>query len=147
MKHLVCNIFLFILVVCASVAVHAATMCVRDDTIMVVLDTTKYQTSSSFNRNEMTWSITFPYGTITGVASCNATANTSTGVSDANMATYTTGKYCWCKMLKPVASKWIFYSDMNYVHTCDESCARNCANHFGPENSISQRTRLFNSIY
>lgn len=116
----------------------AANMCVKNDTVFAVLDPVIAPTSTSYDNAEHTWSATFSYGTISGIAGCGA-YNTMGGANAVNIktpnqnapslsATTTSYYICACKMLLPVESYWInvFYSGSSTTAACSTLCAGRC---------------------
>ena len=112
------------------IASYSANMCVKDDAYVIVLDPQIAGTVISNDTTNKTWSTQFPYGVISGIGTCsnvvNSTAGTPATDQTAISVTNTTGAYCYCKMLRPFESQWIFI--FKYVHSgaCSASC--NCAN-------------------
>ncbi|MBQ0013374.1 MAG: hypothetical protein KBS86_02280, partial [Proteobacteria bacterium] len=92
-----------------------------------------------------TWGVTFRYGKIKGIASCNSTPGTGATPTNENFSQTSTGRYCWCKMTEPVGSKWVFFTDaVAQGYPCDYVCAWGCA-HYGQTYS-SLREGLFGSV-
>ncbi len=76
------------------------------------------------------WGTTFSYGVVKGIASCNGT-NGSYGVAtDQEFSNTSNGRYCWCKMTSPAASRWVFRLDVDFLYG-EGVCAYNCANGCG----------------
>ena len=147
MKSFFCGILSFAVTMGAFVTTNAETMCVRDDTVMVVLDETTFTGTYAGNSNNMTWTATFPYGKISGIASCNGTGGVGMyAVSNTEFATTITGSHCWCKMLKPVASKWQYQGSLVSISNCKSNCAGLCGSRTGPESGLTSRSNLFGSI-
>lgn len=118
----------------------AANMCVKNDTVFVVLDPIIAATSTSYDNAEHTWSATFSYGTISGIAGCGGysamggtnAVNVKTPNQNAPSISATTTNYyiCACKMLLPVESYWInvYYSGSGTTAACSTLCAGTCRN-------------------
>lgn len=68
--------------------------------------------------------------TVEGVGVCSNNAGTSSTRDNLSFDTSSTtnNKYCWCKMISPAISKWV-YSGGNKTSeaTCLRDCAANCA--------------------
>lgn len=101
------------------------------------------------------WGKVFPYGNISGISVCSTISGTAnTAATDAQTTTlneeYTaqagvgdnTGFYCWCKMINPSSSKWVYYGSRTNASTCASSCASYC----GSTNTAAFRTALYNSV-
>ena len=118
-----------------------------NDTTAIILDPSVAGTNHTGNTTESTWSVTFPNYTISGIASCNnidgkwATAYPE--YNDVFTPGQTTGPNCWCRMLKPVRSAWVFYDTFSSASECATKCASYCGNYvrFG----TSFRSGLFSS--
>ena len=142
----------------------AATVCVEDDVVAVVLDgsqTTSTYTNSPLSDQNGTgdWTVTFAYGTVYGVSSCLASSATytpavssltqgaTTGKIVVNNATVvggeSTGGYCWCKMVHPFESRWVFWGSRS-ANSCKANCAYNCAQ--GARSIGTMRTSMFTII-
>lgn len=141
MKKLMLIIFLF--VVCASG--RASTFCAKSD--MVVLGVNYENTKSTgYQSSGFDWRINLDgFGVVSGVASCSnlkpdttsvalhnclggnrpasnwgGTAATNGDVND-NFYGRSDGQNCWCKMMHPFESGWVYL----YIYQAD--CATNCA--------------------
>lgn len=123
--------------VCAVVVpmvAQATTMCATDDTIAVVLDPMINGSTTAYNADLFEWSTTFSYGTVFGIATCVDTAGSSNQVvaelksSDGTVATggERSGRYCWCQMIHPARSRWVFRNAYGSVDLCGSYCADHC---------------------
>ena len=130
------------------VAVNAANMCIKDDAVMIVLDPQVAGTALSNNRTGKTWSTRFSYGVISGIGGCYSNVGATQGVvasDQVNITPYSSGKYCYCKMLKPMESAWVFSGyigggDIN----CDIDCASTCSSRAA--SAVALRAGLFGNI-
>ena len=154
-----------IFLICVMQPAFATEMCARNNMIVVPLDSNVGGSGNSYNQAEMVWSATFPYGVISGEATCLSAAEG--GKPSGSMGSYTnsdgkmlpqdealagrTGQdpdgndrgYCWCKMTHPASSRWVFrYSDSASY------CASTCANYCGlyAQNYAALRSGLFGSV-
>lgn len=126
MQKYIC-LMIFGLTVCYGA--NAATMCTASDTVTVVLDPNIAGTGYTQDANLKTWQATFSYGKIYGIASCNKTSGSVGMVNIGTVMSQTDeGQYCWCKMLVPAVSAWVF-EDGNSDSA--SNCAVFCANHCG----------------
>ena len=87
-----------------------------------------------------TWTTEFPYGTISGITSCNSITGTwgtaySSNQNNITAGYQTDGVQCWCRITIPVRSAWVFYhtydSDSECASACTYACAYNGQNHSG----------------
>ena len=119
-----------VFLICVMQPAFATEMCARNNMIVVPLDSNVGGSGYSQNQAEMVWSATFPYGVISGEATCLSAAEG--GKPSGSMGSYTnsdgnmlpqdealagrTGQdpdgndrgYCWCKMTHPACSRWVF---------------------------------------
>ncbi len=142
----------------------ATEMCARNNMIVIPLDSNVGGSGNSYNQKEMVWSATFPYGMISGEATCLSAAEG--GKPSGTMGVYTNvdGQmldqsvpaglmhydannnergYCWCRMTHPAASRWVFARSFSASH-----CASNCANICGSyaRADAALRSGLFGSV-
>ena len=121
-------------------------ICVKPTTSMIVLDPNVNGSGSSNNAATKTWSVTFTYGVVSGIAGCIDTTDTATVPGDevqSTLSTTTTGGRCYCKMLYPVSSRWVFaYNASAY---CAQYCTSNCSAEYTLKNQTF-RQNLFGSI-
>lgn len=100
----------------------------------VALDMDTTQCTASFTPSYSTeWSVNCTTDgvsvPITGIATCSSTAGSEEGevVDTVEMPQSSGGNwYCWCKMISPAVSSWVFYSSMSYSF-CWQKCADYCA--------------------
>ena len=109
---------------------NATTMCVTSDNTNIILDPSIQGTSSTKDEATKTWTVTFPYGTVSGIATCNSTSGTYARAYpeynfDNNHAS-SEGVYCWCRMTSPVRSAWVSAHDPSSASVCASNCAGNC---------------------
>ena len=150
---------LFLFIISTSVA-NAAQMCVKDDTLLVVLDPVISPTSTSFNEDNHSWSATFSYGTISGVAGCGNYRTlgqlSGTGIGDVKpsvnqsavelVGTDINMYICACKMLMPVESLWInaYYQQDSATAACSTLCAEKCATRVNESPTV--RANIFGNV-
>ena len=63
---------------------------------------------------EPTYTLAYPYNTIPTVSNSSDTTNVN----------------CWCKMISPAVSRWVFAKTHTSVGDCAASCAFYCIDHF-----------------
>lgn len=149
---------LLLLLLVFPLTANAANMCVKDDALFVVLDPNVAPTSTSYDNDARTWSATFSFGTISGIAGC-ATASsvgesTSIGAKSSSQSAISlngmsqTGVMCACKMLLPVESYWIngvYVSGTANGQPCKTYCAQRCANVINAS-AVTVRSGIFGNV-
>ena len=103
----------------------ASVMCSSNDYVTLVLDPGIAGTGYTYSAAQMTWTTTFPYGNISGVAVCNDNAGIYGVASNAEQSN-TGGVKCWCKMTHPAVSRWVFRYSYSSASDCAVHCARGC---------------------
>ena len=101
---------------------YAVTKCVK------LTPSTTCPTSSGNGSN---WSATCGGIEIQGVAFCGSQDGGSTGTKSGTVTTSSTSdnnKYCWCKMVSPAVSSWVFGRSTSSGGLCTSSCSYSCAN-------------------
>lgn len=92
------------------------------------------------------WGVVFPYGDVTGISVCSSLAKSGSGTYPVatseqiatleNELSSQTGqygslgsdkKYCYCKIVGPAASQWVFREAISSSSLCGNSCAGHCA--------------------
>ena len=161
MKKLFVILFAFLPIVAT-----ARTMCVRDNSLVVSLDSSVLGTASAYNTTEWVFWVDFPYGRIYGEGTC-LSANESLGQT-VQGSYYGAGDYantiitaepgmygtdadgnartsCWCRITNPAQSLWVY---RNTESGCTQYCTRYCGdfikNNLG--GSYKFRAALFKSI-
>ena len=121
---------------------YAVTKCVK-------LTPSTTCTSSYGATGQSNWSATCGGIKIQGVAFCGSQKGGSAGATTESVTTSSNpdnNKYCWCKMVSPAVSSWVFY---NYPSTtagvCATTCAYGCALGAGQTNSAF-RSALFSGL-
>ncbi len=119
------KIFLFLLVFLAHFSVYgAATRCIYKPY--------SCSTPSSSISNVSDTTINCSGQSVTVMGMC-ANQLGASGTGEAANQLYISvsnvelSKYCWCKMLKPVASKWIYLSERTNASDCISYCTSACA--------------------
>ena len=119
----------------------------------VALDSSTTTCTSTMTYGKADWSATCTTnGTsvpIKGIAMCsNQAADAQYGTSDAittvSSTTDTTNVNCWCKMVEPAVSSWVFI----YVYTSASYCARDCSDYcaYRARSDSEFRSALFGSL-
>ena len=98
----------------------------------IILDPSVDGTNSTYNQTEATWETTFPYGIVSGIASCNDISGSGYGKTYSGNQNNITQGYqedqmnCWCRMTTPVRSAWVFLNTRTSTSECVSACARFC---------------------
>ena len=153
-----------IFLICVMQPAFATEMCARNNMIVVPLDSNVGGSTSSYNQAEMVWSATFPYGVISGEATCLSAAEG--GKPSGSMGSYTNVDgdmleqsvpaglrhydadnndrgYCWCRMTHPASSRWVIGISHSASY-CASSCAYYCASI--AHSNAAVRSGLFGSV-
>ena len=107
------------------------------------LDPDVAPTTYTYDAANMTWDVTAPYGHLTGIAVCNSTEGTRSTASGTDFPTGTSGVHCWCKMLSPGRSAWVYSIESSSASDCASSCAAYCGARV--RNRSDFRSALFGS--
>lgn len=119
----------------------------------VALDASTTTCTSTSTKGNADWSATCTTNDtsvpIKGIAMCsNQQADTTDGTSDAittvSSSTDTTNMYCWCKMVEPAVSPWIYVSQTVSASECASLCSYVCAGRI--RNNSTYRSVLFGSL-
>ena len=119
---------------------YAVTKCVK-------LTSSTTCTSYSGGYNQSNWSATCGGIEIQGVALCGSQDGGSTGTKSENVTTSSTSddnKNCWCKMVSPAVSSWVFNRSGSAAGYCATNCASNCA--FYAQINSAFRSALFSGL-
>ena len=83
---------------------------------------------------------------ISGISQCSSTSGSSVGqkATALKISGGTDDKYCWCKMVSPAVSSWVFAADSGSASYCAYSCASNCAANAAYDASF--RSALFSGL-
>ena len=93
------------------------------------------ENGNTSNQEDATWTTTFPYGIISGIASCNDIFGTGYGKPYSGNQNNITAGYqdgqsnCWCRMTSPVRSAWVFNYTYGLASECTSRCAYSCGNY------------------
>ena len=119
---------------------YAVTKCVK-------LTSSTTCTSYSGATSQSNWSATCGGIEIQGVAFCGSQKGGSAGVTTETVTTSSTSdnnKYCWCKMVSPAVSSWVFMYSISSAANCALNCASSCASY--ARNSPAFRSGLFSGL-
>ncbi len=83
---------------------------------------------------------------ISGISQCSSTSGSSTGqkATSLEISGGTDDKYCWCKMVSPAVSTWVFDNGLGSAANCAINCAYACAGDVA--SFASFRSALFSGL-
>ena len=128
-------------------SVLAVSLCSKTGIVTVVLDPSIGGTGYSYNNDAGVWKTNFSYGTVTGISTCQSVAGSAQGDFSVEISANggeNNGKYCWCKMTHPMASRWVFRSVNKSDDICWSNCTYSCG--YGAEAVEALRVGLFGSV-
>ena len=132
-KHL---IIAGIICVASIPPAYAVTKCVK---------LTPSTTCTSPSGNGSNWSVTCGGIEIQGVAFCGSQDGGTMGAISENVTTSTDdNKCCWCKMVSPAVSSWVFNVSAESAGACAYLCAYNCAGR--ARGNSAWRSALFSGL-
>ena len=156
MKKIVLILYLF-----ATIPCIATEMCARNDTVVIPLDSEVSATGGGNNASESIWWAIFPYGRIYGYSTLLSAAEGGQSNGSYGSITNTDGKmlplsdelagrsgldangnerkYCWCRIIHPVKSAWVFAAA-----NCANNCAACCYNYTRSYSKV--RNAMFMSV-
>jgi len=137
------------IVICGTTTpTNATTMCITNDNTSIILDPSIEGTGYTRDDATMTWTVTFDYGTVSGIATCNSTSGTLKRAYPSynfdNDHAGSTGIYCWCRMTYPVRSAWVSWYEFSSKATCASLCARRCGDYLQKDH-LDYRESVYNS--
>ena len=122
-------------------SVYAVTKCVK-----LTAGTTC--TADTFvDAGQSDWTATCGGVLISGIGFCSSQDGGTTGAASNVLTTSldeADNRYCWCRMLSPAVSRWVFYLDFEFPGRCAYYCARNCAGNAA--GTAVFRTALFSGM-
>ena len=135
--RILCGLFLLICILYLSHA-NAVVQCIK-------LDPATVCTTSNDCYNVADCSVDCDITPVVLVGQCGSvsgTADVSTLDNVTISATATDNKYCWCKIVSPAVSKWVYRYEYSAASSCFQQCARGCRNAmiFNSATDISFRT-------
>lgn len=102
----------------------------------------------SFNKVE--WVATCNNTPVHGIGLCSDTPGTTIGTTGQPTLTYSNNaQYCWCKMLYPAVSSWVFAFDFKAYGDCAQECSIQCEIKLGDKNTdgTNFRQAIFHGLY
>ena len=111
--------------------VHAVQKCVALDASSTTCTSTPTAGNADWSATCTTNGTSVP---IKGIAMCsNQKADAQYGTSDAittvSSTTDTDNIYCWCKMVEPAVSSWVYNDTYTSAGSCEYACSIFCANY------------------
>ncbi len=125
---------------------HAVQKCVALDASTTTCTSTAASGNADWSATCTTNGTSVP---IKGIAMCSnqaadATYGTSDAITTVSSTSDTTNVNCWCKMVEPAVSSWVFIYAYTSAGHCAANCSGNCA-HSARYNSAF-RSALFSSL-
>lgn len=136
-KHLI-----IVGIICAASIppAYAVTKCVK-------LTSSTTCTSYSGAIGQSNWSMTCGGIEIQGVVFCGSQNGGSIGTKSETVTTSSTSdnnKHCWCKMVSPAVSSWVFRYSYASASSCAFYCANGCA--YDAQRISALRSALFSGL-
>ena len=125
---------------------HAVQKCVALDASTTTCTSTPTAGNADWSATCTTNGTSVP---IKGIAMCsNQAADAAYGTSDAittvSSSSDTTNVNCWCKMVEPAVSSWVFVYAYSSAGNCAFICSHYCASYALSDSAF--RTALFSSL-
>ena len=117
-------VFIFALFICGTT--NAATMCVK-------LNASKNCSFKSPGYYTSDWTSTCSSVAVSGIGYCSSKDGGTRGTKSSSLTVSDTveeNKYCWCKMVSPAVSSWVFHIGTNTAAICARYCTYYCASIF-----------------
>ena len=138
--HFSKGVFLFGAIIALCPPAFAVTKCVK-----LSSSTTCYNNSGE--RGQSNWSATCGGISIQGIGFCGSQYGGSIGKTTDTVETSRfndDNKYCWCRMISPAVSRWVFIMGYQSAGDCANSCASVCAPNV--LNFAAFRSALFSNL-
>ncbi len=125
---------------------HAVQKCVALDASTTTCTSTPVNGNADWSATCTTNGTSVP---IKGIAMCsNQKADAAYGTSDAittvSSTSDTTNVNCWCKMVEPAVSSWVFFGAYSSAGLCARGCSAGCASYAQADSAF--RSALFSSL-
>ena len=134
-----------ILCAISAAPAHAVTKCVAlNSNTTCTSDYSQYQNHTDWAATCTTNGVSTP---ISGIGICSSTSDSSTSQTATELDTSSTSddnKYCWCRMISPAVSRWVFSNALSSGSYCAMNCANVCAHNVLIRAAF--RTALFGSL-
>ena len=140
------KIIILICMIFVPAIVFGATMCAKNNTLVVALDSSVGGSTYTQDNANSKWTTTFAYGIVKGVSACTSFSGGSQGNTTKNEITRgeRNGRYCWCRLTHPVSSLWAFNYDYGSASNCASNCTYACGNRV--QDNVALRAGLFGSV-
>ena len=114
--------------VLTTTGAHAVTKCVAlNSSTTCTSDDEQYEYHANWAATCTTNGVSTP---IIGIGICSSTRGSDyqTATELDTSETSDDNKYCWCRMISPAVSRWVFHSWHTKAGFCARMCASYCAN-------------------
>lgn len=120
-----------IYILCGILMINSAfaiTICKKTNTAIAILNKVVGGTPTV---SDNTWSVAMTDGTtVRGKALCSGLPGSGFAVVNTAVADVEdTGVNCYCKMMGPASSYWVFESEYSSDSACESNCATACGNY------------------
>ena len=106
---------------------HAVTKCVAfNSSTTCTSDDTQYQGHTDWAATCTTNGVSTPISGI-GICSSIRASQYATATELDTSSTPDDNKYCWCRMISPAVSRWVYRFSFTSAGLCARLCALNCA--------------------
>ena len=124
---------------------HAVTKCVAlNSSTTCTSDYNQYQNHPDWAATCTTNGVSTPISGIGRCSSTNGRSDYTTATELDTSSTSANNKHCWCKMITPAVSRWVFLSSSMSAVDCARQCAHYCA--YRVRGNAAFRTALFGSL-
>ena len=134
-----------ILCAISAAPAHAVTKCVAlNSNTTCTSDYVQYQNHTDWAATCTTNGVSTP---ISGIGICSSTSDSSTSQTATELdisSTSDDNKYCWCRMISPAVSRWVYANKIPSANYCPQNCAYFCADYV--QRIMMFRVRLFGSL-
>ena len=121
--HFSKGVFLFGAIIALCPPAFAVTKCVK-------LSSSTTCSNHSSESGQSNWSATCGGISIQGIGFCGSQYGGSVGATTDAVTTSSSNdanKYCWCRMISPAVSQWVFLIEYSSAGNCANRCASVCA--------------------
>ena len=114
--------------VLTTTGAHAVTKCValNSSSTTCTTDLTQYKFHTDWAATCTTNGVSTP---ISGIGICSSTDGGSMGATATDLYTSSTSDdnlYCWCRIISPTVSRWVFVDSFTPAGSCAEYCTHYC---------------------
>lgn len=137
---------LIVILMCMSVTEMAfgITLCKRTNTAVAVINKSVNGTKISAVENE--WVVSMNDGiTVRGKSLCSEMPGVKDQVNTGVADTIDSGPNCFCKMMGPATSYWVYLQGYETASNCESGCSNICGDHMATDTSF--RSAVYEAIW